>query len=129
MTETIDDILDDPFHGAAWAAYIELASIACGHPDPEATRRLAYRYYEEALARKNERRQQAPASELTEYPTPDDVVIAALDLLTESQQAQQRENELERQIVRGRIAAADPTKLIPAKDVFDRLMTKAFTSS
>jgi hypothetical protein len=67
MTETFDDILDDSFHGAAWAAYIELACIARGRPDPEATRRLAYRYYEEALAEKNDRRQQAtPSSELTE---------------------------------------------------------------
>jgi len=45
-----DAILDDLFHGCAFAAYIELAIACRGIPDPDATRRLAYRYYEEELA-------------------------------------------------------------------------------
>lgn len=50
MTHPLDDILDDLFHGCAFAAYVELASECGGPPDEEATRRLAFRYYEEALA-------------------------------------------------------------------------------
>ena len=48
-----DDILDDLFHGCAFAAYIELAFACGGVPDQEATRLLAYRYYEEALREKS----------------------------------------------------------------------------
>ncbi len=48
--ERKDDILDDLFHGCAFAAYVELAIACRGVPDPDATRRLAYRYYEEELA-------------------------------------------------------------------------------
>jgi hypothetical protein len=49
-----DDILDSLFHGCAWAAYLEIyAATKQFPPDSEATRRLAYRYYEEALAEKN----------------------------------------------------------------------------
>lgn len=48
-----DDILDDLFHGCAFAAYLELAAACGGPPDQEATRRLAFRYYEEELAKKN----------------------------------------------------------------------------
>ena len=55
MTETPDDILNDPFHGAALAAYVELAVACGGVPDEEATRRLAFRYFEEALAEKHGR--------------------------------------------------------------------------
>lgn len=50
MTETLDDILDDLFHGCAFAAYVELAATIGGVPEEAATRRLAFRYYEEALA-------------------------------------------------------------------------------
>ena len=50
---TDDDILDDLFHGCAFAAFIEQAAIDRGPPDIEATRRRAYRLYEEALAEKN----------------------------------------------------------------------------
>ena len=50
MTESLDDILDDLFHGCAFAAFVEQAALTGGSPCPEATRRLAYRYYEEALA-------------------------------------------------------------------------------
>lgn len=56
MTDEREDLLlDDLFHGCAFAAYVELA-IACGGvPDSDATRRLAYRYYEEELAARNRR--------------------------------------------------------------------------
>jgi hypothetical protein len=49
----LDDILDDLFHGCAFAAYAELAAACGGEPDMEATRRLAFQYYEEELAKKN----------------------------------------------------------------------------
>lgn len=45
-----DPIWDDLFHGCAVSAYVTLAKACRGVPDPEATRRLAYRYYEEVLA-------------------------------------------------------------------------------
>jgi hypothetical protein len=48
-----DNILDDLFHGCAFLAFVEQARIEQGPPDPEATRRSAYRLYEEALAEKN----------------------------------------------------------------------------
>lgn len=48
-----DAILNDLFHGCAFAAFIQLAVAARNWPDPEATRQLAYRLYEEALAEKN----------------------------------------------------------------------------
>jgi hypothetical protein len=50
-----DDILDDLFMGCALTAYLEQAHAQQGWPDPEATRRIAYRLYEEALAEKNGR--------------------------------------------------------------------------
>lgn len=53
MTAIDDDILDDLFHGCAFAAYMRLALATGDWPDPEATRRLAYDLYEEALADKN----------------------------------------------------------------------------
>ncbi len=67
MTPLNDDILDDPFHGAAFAAYVEQAVLTGGSPCPEATRRLAYRYYEEALA---ERSQSQP--DIGREPNPDE---------------------------------------------------------
>ena len=48
-----DSILDDLFHGCALWAYVEQACIEQGWPDSEATRRRAYRLYEEAIAEKN----------------------------------------------------------------------------
>lgn len=42
--------LDDLFHGCALRAFVEQAERTQGWPDPEETRRLAYQYYEEALA-------------------------------------------------------------------------------
>ena len=50
-----DDILDDLFHGCAWAAYIDQAHAERGRPHIAATRRRAFRYYEQELARKNGR--------------------------------------------------------------------------
>jgi hypothetical protein len=51
-----DDILDDPFHGAAFAAYVDEAAISSGSPCPERTRLRAYRYFEEALKEHNRRK-------------------------------------------------------------------------
>jgi hypothetical protein len=48
-----DPIWDDVFHASAWAAYLDEAYVQQGWPDCEATRRRAFRYYEEALAAKN----------------------------------------------------------------------------
>ncbi len=48
-----DEILDDLFLGCALQAYLEQAAIEQGWPDSEATRRRAYRLYEDALAEKN----------------------------------------------------------------------------
>jgi len=56
VTDLLDDILDDLFHGAALAAFVEESRLAGGHPCPDKTRRRAYRLYEEALTEKNERR-------------------------------------------------------------------------
>lgn len=55
MTE-YNDILDDLFHGCAWAAFLDQAVVQQGWPDSDATRRRAYAYYEEALACKNARK-------------------------------------------------------------------------
>jgi len=51
----VGDIWDDLFHGCAWSAYLDQAAADQGWPDSEATRRLAFRYYEEVLAEKNAR--------------------------------------------------------------------------
>lgn len=51
----LDELLDDVFHGCAFAAYIEEATKASGPPCPEATRQRAYRYFEESLAEKQGR--------------------------------------------------------------------------
>ena len=48
-----DSILDDLFHGWAWAAYIERAITEGGPPDSEATRRLAYQMYARELRQKH----------------------------------------------------------------------------
>lgn len=50
-----DDIWGNLFHGCAWAAYVEMAVATGGPPPAEPTRRLAYRLYEEELARRNRR--------------------------------------------------------------------------
>ncbi len=49
-----DDVLDDLFHGCALAAYVKLAMACGGFPDQEATRQLAYRYYEEELTKRRD---------------------------------------------------------------------------
>jgi hypothetical protein len=54
--ESDDDIWDSLWHGAAWRAYAELVAEQGFPPDREATRRRAYRYYEDALAEKNRRK-------------------------------------------------------------------------
>lgn len=55
---TTDSILDDPFHLAAWQAYLEVyAGTKQFPPDSETTRRRAYQLYEEALAEKNRSKQ------------------------------------------------------------------------
>jgi hypothetical protein len=64
MSAGIDDLLDDPFHGSALRAYLEVwAETGQFPPDLEATRERAYRYYEEALAEKH--RQRASAGPLS----------------------------------------------------------------
>ena len=45
----LDDLFDDLFHAAAFAAYLDEASLQQGPPDSERTRRRAFRYYEEEL--------------------------------------------------------------------------------
>ena len=50
MTRLDDDIFDSVFHGAAFAAYVEVAVASGGVPDEAATRRRAFQLYEEALA-------------------------------------------------------------------------------
>ncbi|MDX2059683.1 MAG: hypothetical protein SFV24_17865 [Gemmatimonadales bacterium] len=57
MSSDLDDILDDLFHGCAFAAFVELAIERGALPDAEATRQRAFRYYEEELARKNRLRE------------------------------------------------------------------------
>ena len=53
MTTPDLDILDDPFHGAAFAAFVEQAAFTGGPPDMEATRRRAFELYEQHLAEKH----------------------------------------------------------------------------
>jgi hypothetical protein len=51
---TLDpDIFESLFHCAALRAFVETAVASGGPPNPEATKWLAYRHYEEALAEKN----------------------------------------------------------------------------
>jgi hypothetical protein len=51
--DRLDDFWDDIFHGCAWAALIDEAIAQRRWPDSEATRRRAFRYYEEELAKRN----------------------------------------------------------------------------
>lgn len=50
-----DDILDDLFHGCAFAAFIDQAIEEHGPPDMETTRRRAFAYYEQELSARNRR--------------------------------------------------------------------------
>jgi hypothetical protein len=54
MTD-FDVFMSDMFHGCAFAAFVEEAAKASGPPCPEATRRRAYRYFEELLSEKQGR--------------------------------------------------------------------------
>lgn len=45
-------ILDDTFHGCAFAAFVEAASRSQGWPVSEAVKRHAYDLYEDALRRR-----------------------------------------------------------------------------
>jgi hypothetical protein len=45
-----DDILDDLFHGCAFAAFVQEAVACGGPPSEEMTRRRAFRLYKETLA-------------------------------------------------------------------------------
>ncbi|MGO9462678.1 MAG: hypothetical protein ACLQVF_00745 [Isosphaeraceae bacterium] len=53
MTGDTDAILDDLFHSCALAAFLDEAEHSRGWPASEATRRRAFAYYEQALAKKN----------------------------------------------------------------------------
>ena len=53
MTALDSAIFDDPFHAAAWAAFVEQAALTGGPPDIEATRRRAFELYEQLLADKH----------------------------------------------------------------------------
>jgi hypothetical protein len=53
LTAEHDDILDDLFHGCAFHAFLDQAEEEGGWPSVEGTRRRAYAYYEEELAKKN----------------------------------------------------------------------------
>jgi hypothetical protein len=50
MTDDLSELLENPFHGAALTAFVEQAQRQQGWPCPDATRRLAYQYYEAELA-------------------------------------------------------------------------------
>jgi hypothetical protein len=56
MTDDIDEFLDDLFLGCAFAAYVDQAIEEKRTPDPEATRKRAYAYYEQELASRNRRK-------------------------------------------------------------------------
>lgn len=49
----VDDLFDDLFHGCALTAFLQQSIHQRDWPCPEATRRRAYRLYEDALAAKN----------------------------------------------------------------------------
>jgi hypothetical protein len=56
------DLFENLFDECAWAAYLDQMQIEQSwSPDSEATRPLAYRYYEQTLAEKNQRRAEASA--------------------------------------------------------------------
>lgn len=60
MAEAVPDPLDDLFHHCALLAFLEQSRSQGGWPDCDATRRLAFRLYEEALAARNAGRQTLP---------------------------------------------------------------------
>ena len=46
----LSELIGNPFHAAALAAFVEQARRQQSWPCPAATRALAYRYYEETIA-------------------------------------------------------------------------------
>lgn len=60
-----DPLWDDLFHGCAFAAFVELASVLRAWPTPEAVRTLAYQHYEMALAAKHAAAPQSSAPSYT----------------------------------------------------------------
>ncbi|HEX5270187.1 MAG TPA: hypothetical protein VFW33_06870 [Gemmataceae bacterium] len=67
-----EEFWDDLFLGCAFAAFVEEAAEQAEWPDSEATRRRAYRYYEEALALKNRRREGSAPPPTNRLPPPRD---------------------------------------------------------
>jgi hypothetical protein len=59
-----DEILDDLFHGGAWAAYISLAHQTGAWRECESARRLAFRDYEGALAKNHRQRDEIDKGDL-----------------------------------------------------------------
>ena len=59
---TADSILDDLFHGIAFAAFVQQARLEAGWPDPEKTRQRAYALYEA-----EKRREPAMATQHDDY--------------------------------------------------------------
>jgi hypothetical protein len=53
MSTELADLWVSFFHGCTWAALIDHAAEEQGWPDSEKTRKRAYRYYEEELAKRN----------------------------------------------------------------------------
>lgn len=53
---TLDEILDDVFHGCAFAAFVEEARRRQAWPESEQVRVRAFDYYEQTVAAKNARR-------------------------------------------------------------------------
>jgi hypothetical protein len=49
MTDLHSEIFEDTFHACALVAFVETARSTGGPPNMEATRLLAFRYYEAAL--------------------------------------------------------------------------------
>jgi hypothetical protein len=60
MTDEYDDILDGLFHGSALAAFLDQAQEERGWPSVEGTRRRAFAYYEDELAKKNAAKKPGP---------------------------------------------------------------------
>lgn len=52
MRDAVKDILDDAFHGCAFAALVELAGHCQGWPASGAVKRLTYDLYEDSLRRR-----------------------------------------------------------------------------
>jgi hypothetical protein len=76
MADDGDSILDDLFHGCALRAYLEvMAETGQWPPDSEATKRRAYRHYEDALAAKNAAKGQAALCATAPPPIQSDWIV------------------------------------------------------